>query len=243
MNANASTTPSGEGTGTKGNLRTKTLIRFGIFALVLAALWYFVSGHPERVMPWLFIGTWAIVGGLVPALIVPLDEALGEERTQIKEGVQGWDKPIVILGSLWVPLGIVVFAALDVRFGWSSPVPFWVQIVGLVLSALGYLLSVWASASNKFYGRFVRIQADRGHTVVTGGPYRYVRHPGYAGMAAFLIASPLALNSLWTLVPNGVFIVLMIVRTALEDRFLQENLDGYQEYAQRTRYRLLPGIW
>jgi protein-S-isoprenylcysteine O-methyltransferase Ste14 len=89
----------------------------------------------------------------------------------------------------------------------------------------------------------VSIQKDRGHTVVTDGPYRYVRHPGYAGSILFTIATPLVLGSLWAFIPCGLAAALFVVRTALEDRTLQEELDGYKEYAQQTRYRLLPGIW
>jgi protein-S-isoprenylcysteine O-methyltransferase Ste14 len=225
-------TPSDAGKEMSNAARAQVLIRGTIFALILALLWGFVSGHWERPMPWVFLGSWAIVGLVVPAFVVPLDESYVDDRTQIKEGVQKWDKPIVIVGSLYVPLGLVLVAALDA-----------LQAVATMLGALGYLFSVWASAVNKFYGRFVRIQKDRGHTVVTEGPYRYVRHPGYAGLAVFLLTSALSLGSLWTLIPNGLFLIAMIVRTALEDRFLRENLAGYKEYAQRTRYRLIPGIW
>jgi len=229
--------------------RTTLLVRLVLVAVIVVALWGFVSGQWARFMPWIFWGVWIVVGLVVPALAVPMDEAFLEDRTQIKEGVQKWDKPIVIAGSFYIPFGLLLVAALDARLGWTvpatgiNPIPLWVQVVAVVLSALGYLLSVWASAANKFYGRFVRIQEDRGHTVVTGGPYRYLRHPGYAGQVLFLLASAPALGSLWTLVPSGVFLVALIVRTALEDRFLQEKLAGYRDYARRTRYRLIPGIW
>jgi protein-S-isoprenylcysteine O-methyltransferase Ste14 len=243
VNTNVTTTSAHGQAKEPGNRNVKVVIRLVIFVAILVALWGFVSGQWNQAMPWVFLGVWAIVGGLVPALVVPLDQALEEERTQIKEGVQEWDKPIVIVGSLYVPLGLVLVAALDARFGWSPLVPLWLQIVALIIGALGYLLGVWASAVNKFYGRFVRIQEERGHIVITGGPYRYVRHPGYAGIVLFVISSALALNSWWALVPNGLVALSMIVRTALEDKFLRENLEGYEAYARHTRYRLLPGIW
>jgi protein-S-isoprenylcysteine O-methyltransferase Ste14 len=224
-------------------MRSKVLVRMLIFLLILAGVWYDASGRIDLVMPWVFLGVYLVVGGIVPALIVPLDEELAEERTQIKEGVKGWDKPIVAIGSLYVPLGIVILAGLDARFGWSSPLPLGLQIAALVIGGLGYPLSVWASASNPFHGRFVRIQTERGHTVQTGGPYRYVRHPGYAGIIVFLPTSAVALDSLWTLVASGVVAVLMVIRTALEDRVLLEELPGYEDYASRVRFRLVPGIW
>lgn len=244
MSTTESITPSDKNTETRNAARTQVLVRATIFAVILVALWGFVSGRWERPMPWVFLGSWVIAGLVVPAFVVPLDESFVEDRTQIKEGVQEWDKLIVIIGSLYTPLGLVLVAALDARFGWTvKPIPFWLQAIATGLGVLGYLFSVWASAVNKFYARFVRIQKDRGHIVITDGPYRYVRHPGYAGLAVFLLTSALSLGSLWTLIPNILFLIAMIVRTALEDRFLKENLAGYTEYAQRTRYRLIPGIW
>jgi protein-S-isoprenylcysteine O-methyltransferase Ste14 len=97
--------------------------------------------------------------------------------------------------------------------------------------------------SNKFFSTSVRIQMERDHTVASGGPYRYVRHPGYVGYIVSGFAAPLALGSLWALIPAAITLCLLVVRTALEDRTLQDELDGYREYAARVRYRLLPGVW
>ena len=105
------------------------------------------------------------------------------------------------------------------------------------------MLLTWSMAANAFFSQTVRIQKDRGHTVATGGPYRYVRHPGYAASILFQIATPLILGSVWAFIPCGLTVLLSVVRTALEDRTLLEELPGYAEYAQQTRYRLLPGIW
>lgn len=240
---------STENTKPNSTTRATVLIRITVFAIILVALWGFVSGQWTHPMPWAFIAIYLLVGLVIPAMAVPIDQDYLEDRTQVKEGVQKWDKPIVIVGSLYVPLGLVLVAALDARLGWTAspkgvnPIPLWTQAIAIVLSALGYLFSVWASAANKFYARFVRIQKDRGHTVVSSGPYRYVRHPGYAGLILFLFASAPALGSLWTLLPSGLFALALIVRTALEDRFLQEKLEGYKEYTRHTRYRLIPGIW
>jgi protein-S-isoprenylcysteine O-methyltransferase Ste14 len=105
------------------------------------------------------------------------------------------------------------------------------------------VLLTWSMAANAFFAQTVRIQEDRGHTVATGGPYRYVRHPGYVGGILFQVATPLILGSVWALIPAGLTVCLTIIRTALEDRTLLEELDGYKEYAGRVRYRLLPGVW
>lgn len=142
-----------------------------------------------------------------------------------------------------MPFGFLVLAGLDMRNDWSPELPLWLQIAALVLTGLGYLLSVWASATNKFYSRFVRIQKDRGHHVVTAGPYQYIRHPGYIGIIIFMMATAFAFDSLYTLILSGSLSLLLIIRTVLEDKTLLEELEGYKEYAQDVRYRLIPGIW
>jgi protein-S-isoprenylcysteine O-methyltransferase Ste14 len=131
----------------------------------------------------------------------------------------------------------------DERYNWSPWIPPVLQIVALGVVAAGSLISVWAAAANKFYGHFVRIQTERGHYVISEGPYRYIRHPGYLGQIIFSLASALASGSLWALIPGGLFAALLVVRTVLEDRTLQEELEGYKEYTRRVRHRLIPCIW
>jgi protein-S-isoprenylcysteine O-methyltransferase Ste14 len=108
---------------------------------------------------------------------------------------------------------------------------------------LGAALIVWAMRSNRFFSSVVRIQKDRGHTVVEGGPYRFIRHPGYAGMSAFILATPLILGSYWAFAPAAATAAVTVLRTAMEDWTLHNELDGYGDYARRVRYRLLPAIW
>jgi protein-S-isoprenylcysteine O-methyltransferase Ste14 len=108
---------------------------------------------------------------------------------------------------------------------------------------LGSALGNWAMLENRFFSGYVRIQTDRGHMVVSNGPYRSIRHPGYLGGIVTWLAAPLALGSLWALIPAGAVVVAYVIRTALEDRTLQAELDGYKEYARQTRYRLVPGVW
>lgn len=242
MNTNASANQLSGKSDTTGGLRSKALLRFGLYVLVLAGILFISAGRLDWLMGWVYMGVYGAII-VISALVVPLDPGLIEERTQIKEGVKAWDKTIVVISSALYPLAILVVAGLDMRFGWSPQISLALQIPALVIAALGYLISVWAMAVNKFYSRFVRIQKDRGHTVVSTGPYRYVRHPGYIGQIIFSLATPLALGSLWALIAGGLFGLLLVIRTALEDGVLQEELDGYNEYAEHTRYRLLPGIW
>jgi len=105
------------------------------------------------------------------------------------------------------------------------------------------VMPLWAMSANAYLSTMVRIQDDRGHQVVTTGPYRYVRHPMYVGTIFFGLCMPLFLGSWWTFVPCGLIVILFIIRTALEDRTLRDELPGYAEYAERVRYRLLPGVW
>ena len=116
-------------------------------------------------------------------------------------------------------------------------------MAGLVVFVLGMGLMTWAMIVNNFFSLVVRIQKDRGHTVVSSGPYAYVRHPGYIGGILFQLATPVMLGTLWALVPAGLAACLIVIRTVLEDKTLQAELDGYKDYAARVRYRLLPGVW
>jgi protein-S-isoprenylcysteine O-methyltransferase Ste14 len=138
---------------------------------------------------------------------------------------------------------LFVLTGLDAgRFGWSSP-PAGVRAASWIglLAAASWIF--WVLMTNTFLSRMVRIQDDRGHRVVTSGPYRYVRHPMYAGLVVFFVCIPLALGSWWGLVVSALIIALFVLRTALEDRTLRQELDGYDEYARRVCYRLLPGVW
>ena len=169
-----------------------------------------------------------------------LEERAGSHAAQ---DVKPWDKVLAPLMALSISFPMVIVAGLDHRFGWSASFPVWLTILGLVLIALGYFLASWALAENRFFSGTVRIQTERGHAVCDSGPYRLVRHPGYAGNILPLPGVVLALSSLWTIIPAAVALIIVVIRTALEDRTLQEELPGYREYAQRTRYRLLPGIF
>jgi protein-S-isoprenylcysteine O-methyltransferase Ste14 len=220
----------------------RILLRLMAFVLVLAAILFIAAGRWSWVMGWIYMAVYACVT-VIAVLVVPLDPDLIAERTQIKEGVKEWDKRITVIGSVLYPLAILIVAGLDARFGWSPHVPLALQLAALLVAALGNLLSIWATAVNRFYGRFVRIQKERGHSVISDAPYRTIRHRGYLGQIIFSLASALALGSLWALIPCGLFALLLVVRTALEDRTLQDELEGYTAYTQRVRHRLIPYVW
>jgi protein-S-isoprenylcysteine O-methyltransferase Ste14 len=167
------------------------------------------------------------------------------ERAQLFKapGVKSWDRLLAPLMALSLGLPLFVVAGLDHRFEWSPHFPSWLNILGLVLASAGYGFAGWAFVENRFFSAVVRIQSERGHVVCDTGPYKIVRHPGYAGGIVPPFAMALALDSVWTLIPATAAVVIAVVRTALEDRTLQQELPGYREYAKRVRYRLIPGIY
>jgi protein-S-isoprenylcysteine O-methyltransferase Ste14 len=160
-----------------------------------------------------------------------------------KENVEPWDRVLMPLVGLILPTAVVIVAGLDHRFRWSPELPPGVPVAALIVMSLGALLAQWAVMANRFFSGIVRIQHERGQTVVTTGPYRYLRHPGYAGGLLFQFAIPFALGTLWPLLPTLAALALIVLRTSLEDRTLIQKLPGYVEYAKRTRRRLIPGIW
>jgi len=156
---------------------------------------------------------------------------------------KAWDKVLSPLMALSIGFPIVIVAGLDHRYGWSPVFPLWLIVIGFILITLGYAFATWALAENRFFYSVVRIQMDRGHVVCDSGPYRIVRHPGYAGNLLALLGIVLAFGSVWTLIPAAVALIITVVRTVLEDQTLQEELPGYPEYARRVRYRLIPGVY
>lgn len=153
-----------------------------------------------------------------------------------------WDQilsRVVAFGSIIISL----VAGLDARFNWSTRLDTAYELAGLIILLASYALGSYALIENRFFSGTVRIQSERGHQVVRSGPYRWVRHPGYLGSLLGYIAIPLLLNSLWSFIPAIVVTIVLIMRTALEDRFLQAELPGYAQYAQRVRQRLIPGVW
>jgi len=165
------------------------------------------------------------------------------QNTENFQNAKAWDKVLAPLMALSVGFPLVIVAGLDHRFGWSPVFPLWLMVLGFVLISLGYAFATWALAENRFFSSVVRIQMDRGHVVCDSGPYRFVRHPGYGGNIPPLLGIVLALGSVWTLIPAAVALIIAVVRTALEDQTLLEELPGYRDYARRVRYRLIPGIY
>lgn len=209
----------------------------GYAAIVLLSV-----GRWDWLWGWVYLGLMAAALAAHVVVLVPLNPALLAERSAglRQPGVKPWDLPIVIAASLfWV--ATMVVGGLDARWGWSRDIPLGVHLSGVLLFSLSWVIFLWAMAANAFFSEGVRLQP--GHQVAAGGPYRVVRHPGYAGACLGLIATPLLLGSWPAFVPALLATAAYALRTALEDRTLQIELAGYQEYATRVRYRLMPGLW
>ena len=191
---------------------------------------------------WVFLGLY-LLGIAVNALLLRHKPEMIAERARGGQNRKDWDK---MVGGLWALVYFVLLllvAGLDMRLGWTKSVSLTVHLAGAAAFVLGLALFSWAMVANAYFSTVVRIQEDRGHTVCTTGPYRFIRHPGYVGAILQSLATPLLLGSWWALLPGGLAAALMVVRTALEDKTLHEELPGYAEYTQQTRYRLLPGLW
>lgn len=194
---------------------------------------------------WFFTAV-TFLGWLVLSLILARvnPELLNERGKRMKAliGTKRWDWLIMGIYAVLLP-GTPLVAGLDYRNTWSSPTTDSLKVVGIVVLVLSFVPLTWSMAANRFFEGTVRIQANRNHQVVARGPYQYVRHPGYVGVILQFIAIPLSLGTVVAWLPAGLGVALFILRTALEDQTLRSELPGYTDYAQQTRYRLLPGIW
>jgi protein-S-isoprenylcysteine O-methyltransferase Ste14 len=214
-----------------------------IALLLLAAILFGAAGRLDWAWGWVFVGLIALPVAAQAAILIPRSPDLLAERSGYKPGTKRWDPVIVGMVAGVLPMISWAVAGLDVRFGWPPAFAVWTQIAGAAVCILGYAIVIAAMAANTYFSVTVRIQRERGHRVVAGGPYRVVRHPGYAGAILFALATPLVLGSAWAFVPMGLAAALYVVRTALEDRTLRQELNGYEAYTCETRFRLIPGVW
>ncbi len=216
----------------------RRLARWLVITAVLAALMLGVAGRRDLPMLNAYVVTCAVVL-LWATLIVDPDRM----KERLRRGPKGEDPVRLALIRIFF-LATFALALFDIgRLHWSDSVPRGVQVAALAAAAVSFSLTLWALSVNRFFVPAVRIQSERGHEVVTRGPYARVRHPGYAGMVLGAPATALALGSWWALLPAIAVSFLFLRRTAHEDRFLREHLGGYADYARRVRYRLVPGLW
>lgn len=208
--------------------------------IAMAATLFGAAGSLSWPMAWLALAFY-LAFSIAAFWVLPAD--LIAERSRLPAATSRSDLVIAAAASAFLlPLSLLV-CGLDARFHGSPPLPSWVRALGMGGFAIGYSVSLWAAASNPFFAAVVRVQSERGHRVVDTGPYAIVRHPGYAGPIAGHLLLPLALGSLWGVLPAAIGSCLLALRIVHEERVLREGLPGYDEYAQRVRRRLVPGVW
>ena len=217
------------------------IIQVFVSVLLMGLVLFLSAGRLDWPAAWIFLGFYVLVILTLGVWAMRKHPDVVNERGKL-ENIKSWDKTLMIIYTVMLFVLFAV-AGLDAgRFGWSV-MPIALQVAGFAALALAMAVTYWAMATNPFLSTVVRIQDDRGHYVVTSGPYRYVRHPMYAMMFLMWPGIALELGSWWALIPAAVIVIVIVIRTALEDRTLQAGLPGYTAYAQRVRYRLMPGVW
>ena len=213
-----------------------------VFAIPLLPV--IISGNWFWTDAWILSGVY-IFGFIASRLLVYFKnpELLTERlNAASQEGAEKWDRPLLAhlaLGSIL----FFIMPGIEARLDILVEVPLVFKSISVILIIVGYFVSAWALVENRFFTAVVRLQKDRGHTVVTTGPYRFVRHPGYAGGLLTYPAAAVLLGSIWMLVPVLYMLLVLVVRTEKEDNMLQAKLAGYREYVGNVRYRLIPGVW
>jgi protein-S-isoprenylcysteine O-methyltransferase Ste14 len=212
-----------------------------IFLFFGAIFW--AAGRLDWKAGWAYLALLVSSQSVVGLCVWRRNPELIKRRARIGRGTKTWDKYWLALFALTYFSVLLVGALDNGRHGWSK-MSLWLWPVGAGLHILCLAVITWAMEVNPFFEKTVRIQNDRGHRVIDSGPYRLVRHPGYAGtIVGFILSPPLLLGSWWAFIPATLAAMMMVIRTVLEDRTLRAELPGYEDYARRVRYRLVPGVW
>lgn len=218
------------------------LLRLNLQLFFLAVIFFIAAGRLDIPRAWLYFGIGLptyLISSLILAKYAPI---LLNERTGAKEGIKIWDT-ILLSFYLFLFFAFYLLAGLDLgRFGWSTINPLAI-IPGIIFYLASSIISVWAMVTNEFMEVGVRIQLDREQRVIKEGPYRYVRHPSYFAVILSFLSAPLILGSFYSFFMTVLIIIVMVTRTYLEDKALQEELTGYSEYVNEVKYRLIPFIW
>ena len=228
---------------TEKGLVVRIILRFISGLIFIGAILFGTAGTFNWPEAWVYLVIqfgWSV--GLSVFLWNHDIELLKDRMRFTKKSAKGWDKVMTFVSMpFYIPY--LLLPGLDaVRYQWSH-VPLWAKVACFIVIVASFLWISWIMKENTYLSRFVEIQEDRGHKVITSGPYKFVRHPMYISAAILMIALPIALGSLYALIPMAFVIVFIIIRTYLEDKTLHKELEGYAEYAQKTKYRLIPGIW
>jgi protein-S-isoprenylcysteine O-methyltransferase Ste14 len=228
-----------------------SLNRLGIRSIVVQtisliiglAILFMSAGTLHWIRGWIYVGLvsmYWVISTVVLARVNP--EMLNARGSVVKEGTKGFERVWVVIYPTLTFINLVVMGFDAIRFQWSF-MPFWLAILGIVILIPACVIGAWAMAVNKFFEWTARIQVDRQQYICTSGPYKIMRHPGYAGAIVSLLAYPFILGSWWGFVLTGISTIIIVIRTAQEDSMLQNELPGYKEYTNQVKYRLIPLIW
>ena len=227
------------------NNATSKIVKFVrlIFSIGLfLALFFVPAGTLKWPEAWILIVLYTVTILGVVIWLKKNDPELLKERSKRKKNVKPWDRILMFVYVFFLMLFIIIAGLDAVRFRWSN-VPLFLKIIGFLGFIPGFILGFWAMRVKTYLSDAVRIQEDRGHKVCKTGPYGYVRHPMYIGIIIIMLCLPFALGSFFALIPAIIIVVLFVVRTALEDKTLQEELPGYKEYTETVHFRLIPRVW
>jgi len=224
----------------KGILKRSGAVAF--FLALFAAIWFLSAGRFNWIWIWVYMAINLLGAAIVGPITIRKTPDTVAERGELKL-IEKWDTVITISCLITWYIALPLVAGLNVRFGWENDLSMAWHVVAAIVYAAGLGLYAWSMVENAYFACTVRIQSDRGQSVCSTGPYRFVRHPGYAGIIIQAISAPILLGSLWALISGITGAILIIVRTLLEDRTLQTELPGYRDYIKKVHYRLVPGIW
>lgn len=216
----------------------KSLFTSTIFSLIL----FLSAGKVNYFQGWLFLIT-NIISAFMNFWTIRNNEELMNERSKIGENAKNWDKRILGISALIYLLNVVLAGLDSGRFHWSPNFNWSFYVTGIILSIAGQIIFLTARSQNNYFSSIVRIQTDREHKVCDTGLYKTVRHPGYLGMTISLLSTPFITGSIWSFVTTSIAVILLIIRTHLEDKTLMNELNGYKEYAEKTKNKLIPKIW
>ena len=221
-------------------------IRTGIQTIIVILLTFAIifgcAGTWDYWQGWVFVIIDAICK-LSRMVFIPAELIQERAEPEKKLGTKKWDYIIITLYALFSVIGAIIAALDGGRFHWTDVFPIWINMIAFAFFFFCNLLFFYSMWINRFFSVTVRIQEEKGHKVVDNGPYKYIRHPGYAAAITAQLFYAIGLNSLWALIPSGLAAIVFIIRTYLEDITLQKELPGYTDYVARVKYRLFPGLW
>ena len=225
----------------KSSRRLIQAIRFIVTILFLLAMFFVPAGTLGWPNAWIFLSLYFLYITIGVFWLKKHNPDLLKERMNRKKTPKPWDRIVMFVYLVFLCI-LIIISGLDFRLQWSG-LSIWVVIIGFLGLIPAVVIISLAMMENAYLSDVVRIQEDRGHQVCSTGPYKYIRHPMYVGVIILVLMLPMVLGSLYALIPAGLTAVTFVIRTALEDKILKLELSGYSDYSQKTRYRLLPGIW